>query len=202
MAASQLGARETQRPAAASPTSSAGVPQRGSSVLGRNDAPVTLVEFADLQCPYCAEWTARTLPTLVQDYVRRGKLRTVFRGLAFIGPDSNVAPRAAIAAGRDNRLWEVVHGLYAEQGAENAGWVTDDALERVAASAGLDADTLRDRSGEAWVDAELEQSSGLAESAGVQGTPAFQVGRTGQRLKLVELRSLEPRGSRRRSTPC
>jgi protein-disulfide isomerase len=101
--ASQLGARDTQRPAAASSQSGlfAGIPQRGL-VLGRNDAPVTLVEYADLQCPYCAEWTARTLPTLVKDYVRRGKLRIDFRGLAFIGPDSDVALRAAIAAGRDN----------------------------------------------------------------------------------------------------
>jgi 2-hydroxychromene-2-carboxylate isomerase len=72
--------------------------------------------------------------------------------------------------------------------------VTDDALERVAASAGLDADSLRERSSEAWVDVELEQSAALAQSAGVQGTPAFQVGRTGKRLELVELRSLEPSG--------
>ena len=57
----------------------AGIPQDGN-VLGRPDAPVTLVEYADLQCPYCAEWSRRALPPLVTDYVKAGKLRIEFRG--------------------------------------------------------------------------------------------------------------------------
>ena len=61
---------------------------------------------------------------LLQEYVQSGKLRIVFRGLAFIGSDSDKALRTAIAAGEDDHLWDVVHGLYAGQGVENAGWVT------------------------------------------------------------------------------
>ena len=76
----------------------AGVPQQGIA-LGRPDAPVTLAEYADLQCPFCREWTLRTLPTLVADYVRKGDLRIEFRGLAFIGPDSLTALESAEAAG-------------------------------------------------------------------------------------------------------
>jgi hypothetical protein len=53
-----------------------GVPQRGVT-LGRADAPVTLVEFADLQCPFCAEYADRTLPTIVQRYVRSGRVARV-----------------------------------------------------------------------------------------------------------------------------
>ena len=64
---------------------------------------------------------------------RPGKLRIVFHGLAFIGPDSDKALRTAIAAGQENHLWDLVHGLYASQGAENAGWVTDELVGEIAA---------------------------------------------------------------------
>ena len=91
---------------------------------------MTLVEYADLQCPYCAQWSRETLPVLVDEYVATGKLRIVFHGLAFIGADSDKALRTAIAAGQDDHLWDVVHGLYASQGAENSGWVTRRARRR------------------------------------------------------------------------
>jgi len=52
----------------------AGIPQRGT-LLGRAGAPVRLVEFADLQCPYCDEYAVQTLPSLVANYVRQGKLQ-------------------------------------------------------------------------------------------------------------------------------
>ena len=47
-----------------------------------------MVEFADLQCPFCAEYTKNVVPTIVNRYVRPGKLRIEFRPLTFIGPDS------------------------------------------------------------------------------------------------------------------
>jgi protein-disulfide isomerase len=196
IATSQLGARDREEaPAAAGATHSslARIPQRGI-VLGDPDAPVTLVEYADLQCPYCAEWATRTFPVLVSDYVRTGKLRIVFHGLAFIGPDSDAALRTALAAGRENRLWDVVAGFYLRQGAENAGWVTDDLVDDVVAEAGLDGDDVRDARDESWVSAELRAAQAAADAAGVHGTPSFQLGRTGRALELVHLRSLGPEG--------
>ena len=99
-----------------------GVLQDGIT-LGSPKAPVTLVEFADLQCPYCADWARDALPTIVQEYVSTGRVRVVFRGLSFVGEQSDTALRAALAAGEQDRLWDVVHGLYLHQGAENSGWV-------------------------------------------------------------------------------
>ncbi len=89
----------------------AGIPQAGA-VLGSPTAPVTLVEYADLQCPYCAVWAREVLPAVVGEHVRTGRLRIVFRGLAFIGPESETALRTALAAGGQGKLWNVVELLY------------------------------------------------------------------------------------------
>jgi protein-disulfide isomerase len=188
VAASQLGARDAAEAVPAQTGLFSGIPQEGLT-LGRDNAPVTLVEYADLQCPYCAEWSLRTLPVLVSQYVRTGRLRIVFRGLAFIGPDSETALRTALAAGREGRLWDVVHGLYGRQGLENSGWV-DDALD----DPSLDLEKFEKRRGEPWVDAQLEASRALGEAAGIRGTPSFQLGRTGGALELVRFDSLGPEG--------
>jgi protein-disulfide isomerase len=169
-----------------------GIPQDGTA-LGRAEAPVTLVEYADIQCPYCAQWALGTLPTLVEDYVRAGQLRIEFRGLAFIGPDSETALRTALAAGRQDRLWQVLELLYANQGAENAGWVTEDLLARLTASApGLDPEQVvadRESSG---VDAQMAEAQAQAEASNVRGTPAFEIGRTGGAPQPLAVTSLEP----------
>ena len=188
---------ETGTPSA--PTTSevslfAGLAQRGA-VLGSAKAPVTLVEYADLQCPYCAQWSRDALPTLVENYVRTGKLRIVFRGLAFIGPDSDKALRTAISAGENDHLWDLVHGLYLNQGHENTGWVTDELVSEIAAGVqGLDGVDLINARWDDAIASEIERAAQAARAAGVDGTPAFQVGPTGGSLELVHVDSLGPEG--------
>ena len=190
----QTGGQATAVPASPEPSLFAGIEQHGAA-LGSATAPVTLVEYADLQCPYCGQWARDALPTLVEDYVRPGKLRIVFRGLAFVGPDSDKALRTAVAAGENDHLWDVVHGLYLNQGHENAGWVTDELVAKIAASAqGLDEAALLDRRWDSAIAAEISRAAQEAKAAGVAGTPAFQVGPTGGRLELVRVNSLGPDG--------
>jgi hypothetical protein len=91
VAASVIGARDegpAPAPAAApepEPSLFAGIEQRGAA-LGSPRAPVTLVEYADLQCPYCAQWARDALPTLVDDYVRAGSYGSSSTGLRSSGP--------------------------------------------------------------------------------------------------------------------
>jgi protein-disulfide isomerase len=168
-----------------------GVPQDGA-VLGARGAPVTLVEYADLQCPYCAQWARAALPELVRDYVRPGRVRIEFRGLAFLGPDSEVALRAAIAAGQQDRLWDVVHLLYANQGAENAGWVTQDLLDGIAAAVpGLNGGRMLGQRWTPQVERHLVAASDAAERDRIAGTPAFLAGPTGGKLEPIVLSSLD-----------
>jgi protein-disulfide isomerase len=174
----------------------AGIPQHGLA-LGDPHAPVTLVEYADLQCPYCAAWTRETLPVLVRDYVRTGRVRIVFHGLAFVGPDSVAALTAVVAAGRQNHLWDVLDALYARQGAENAGWVTPTLLgEVVRVVPGLDASRLESDRTAPWTGGQIRAAGAAADAAGVRGTPSFEIGPTGGALRLVSLSSIGPEGIR------
>jgi len=205
IAASQVSARGAEQQATAATPSeprvsppgtsfAAGISQHGAA-LGSPSAPLTLVEYADLQCPYCGQWSRETLPVLVDRYVRPGKLRIVFNGMAFVGPDSDRALRTAVAAGRHDHLWEVVHGLYENQGAENSGWVTDELIgEIVARVPGLDARALLDERWTDSVDPEIRRASAAASAAGVKSTPSFQLGPTGGRLELISVTSLAPDG--------
>jgi protein-disulfide isomerase len=181
---------------AAAPGLFSGIPQSGLA-LGDAKAPVTLVEYADLQCPYCAAWARETLPVLVREYVRPGRLRIVFHGLAFLGPDSGAGLTAAVAAGAQNHLWDVVDALYARQGVENSGWLTPALLaDVVRAVPGLDASRLeRDRSTPA-TGAQIRAVASAAQAAGVRGTPSFEIGPTGGTPHLVSLTSLAPDGLR------
>jgi protein-disulfide isomerase len=153
----------------------AGIPER-DGVLGDPKAKVTVTEFLDLQCPICAEASKQTLPTLINDYVRTGKVKLEARTLHFLGPDSDRAARAAAAAQEQGKLWPFVEAFYAAQGAENSGYVTDDFLRDVADAAGLDADKVVDGGS----DAGIKRADADAAKLGVNSTPTFTVTKDGK----------------------
>jgi protein-disulfide isomerase len=197
IAASLVGVRAGESaPPARSPDRAAtallsGIPQHGA-VLGRPDAPVTLVEFADVQCPYCATWADGAFAEIVRDSVRPGKARIVFSGLAFLGPESETGLRFALAAGRQGKLWQAVHLLYANQGSENSGWVTDDFLRQTgAAIPGLDTERALRESFSPEVDRQMAEAREAATRLGVQGTPSFAAGRTGTSPAPIAISSLD-----------
>lgn len=168
-----------------------GIPQHGTA-LGSPSAPVTLIEFADPQCPYCGMWARETLPTIIDRYVRPGKVRIVFEGLAFVGADSATALRTALAAGAANRFWNVIDLLYRNQGTENTGWVTDSLLRSIGdAVPGLDTNRMLASRESPAVDQAIARADSMATNAGVHSTPSFAVGPTGGAMRLVHLTSLD-----------
>lgn len=163
----------------------AGIPQRGN-VLGRPSAPVTLVEYVDLQCPFCQAFETQVLPKLVPRYVRTGEVKLVLRPIAFIGPDSERGRLAALAAARQNRLFDFSELLYYNQGAENSGWLDDGMIRRAAASIpGLDVGTLLGARNSASIRGETVTYDSDAQTDGVQATPTILVGRSGGALRQV-----------------
>jgi protein-disulfide isomerase len=162
-----------------------GIPQQGR-VLGRPDAPVLLVEFADPQCPYCREFAIKTWPRIVQKYVRTGKVRMELRLVGFLGADSVRASKALEAAGLQHRMWDASARFYDVQGAENSGYVTDPFLRRVLGGVhGLDvARAMADRGGPA-VAAAIGAVKTMQSRYDVHATPTLMIGTDDTDLRLV-----------------
>ena len=150
-----------------------GIPQAGR-VLGPPNAEVTLIEYADPQCPACRTYTEEYFPTVVDNYVRPGRLNTEFRGFPFIGPDSATAYRFLLAAGEQNKLWDLQEALYRNQGGENDGWVTDDLMRELGSGiVGLDVEQLFANADSEEIRREAENAPAEAQAAGIQGTPTL-----------------------------
>jgi protein-disulfide isomerase len=150
-----------------------------------------MVEFADLQCPFCRDFAVGVLPEIVDRYVRTGELRLELRVLRFLGPDSVTAARGAAAAARYDRLWPYADLFYQRQGGENSGYVTHDFVQGVAADAGLKAAPFSRAMGAPAAERMAKQAEKHAHHLGVQGTPSFFLGRTGGALRPVPVRALE-----------
>ncbi|URM90783.1 DsbA family protein [Streptomyces sp. MRC013] len=142
--------------------------------VGRADAPVVLVQYADFRCGYCGKFARDTEPELVEKYVEKGVLRIEWRNFPVLGEESEGAARAAWAAGRQGRFWEFHRAAYAE-GAGEKGF-GEDRLVALAREAGVPdlARFTRDLGGaEARRAVKRDQEEGYA--LGATSTPTFLV---------------------------
>jgi protein-disulfide isomerase len=152
-----------------------GIPQHGTT-LGDPTAGVTVVEYGDLQCPVCKQFSIDTSPGLIDDVVRKGLADYELRQLTVIGPQSAIAAKAALAAGEQSRYWNFVELFYRNQGDENSGYVTDEFLTAIARGAGVP-DIHRwnaARSSPRWDDT-LSKTRAAADSLGIGSTPTIVV---------------------------
>ena len=160
--------------------------------LGSPTAPVTLVEYIDLQCPICREFETTVMPDVIAKYVKPGKVKVEARVLKFIGPDSERGRNAMLAAAEQNKAFNFSQVLYANQGTENTGWLTDDMIAQIAASVpGMNVPELlsaRDSSTVKTQGAKFDQQ-GAADK--IPGTPTLYVGPSGQKGTVVNLKSAD-----------
>jgi protein-disulfide isomerase len=143
--------------------------------LGRPDAPVTIVEFSDYQCPFCGRFFATTLPTLEKDYIEAGKVRYVFRDFPLdqLHPRARKAAEAAHCAGEQGKYWEMHDALFRNQPALDSSQ-----LAEYARALGIDGSAF-DACLSSGRNAALV-SRGVADgaAAGLEGTPSFVIGKT------------------------
>src|SRR5580700_2108888 len=98
-----------------------GIPQ-GGNTLGDPNAPVTLQYFGDLECPICKEFTLGALPSIIQKWVRTGKVKIEYHSMETATREPEVFKTqqiAAYAAGKQNRAWDFIELFYHEQGEED-----------------------------------------------------------------------------------
>ncbi len=152
-----------------------GISQDGLT-LGDPEAKTTVIEFGDLQCPICKEYSEAVIPKLISGPVRQGKARLEFRNYLIIGPQSVDAGAAAIAAGEQGRGWNFIELFYRNQGVENSGYADDAFLESVAGAAGVrDIAEWNSARRSPAVRREMKRTSSQAVGFGFDGTPSFLV---------------------------
>jgi protein-disulfide isomerase len=152
-----------------------GIPQNGL-VLGKPKAPVELAEYGDLQCPICKEYSEEFVPTLIENYVKQGKLKISFNNYTIISEESIPAGAAAIAAGEQGRGWNYIEIWYRNQGEERSGYVTDEFMESIAKGASVPNVAKWNKGREKPATTEtVEKSTERAETYGFTGTPSFAI---------------------------
>ncbi|HEX6989397.1 MAG TPA: DsbA family protein [Bacillota bacterium] len=148
-------------------------------MAGNPSAPVTVVEFGDFKCPYCAMFATEFYPALREAYVDTGKARFYFINFAFIGADSLTAAAAgeAVYDQDPEAFWAFYEALYANQGPEDQEWATPEVLLDLArqAAPGLDFEALERALDNPAYRERVEADIEIARRLGVRGVPALFV---------------------------
>lgn len=160
----------------------ADVDVKNEPFIGDPNAPVTVAYWFDFQCPFCQRFEQATLPTLIDQYVKIGKVKIVFKDFQFLGPDSQGAGLV------ENAVWELYPGQYeqwhnamlAAQDGENSGFGNLDsilALIRIKVPS-IDADKIEQQVNKQRATYQQEIDTDKAEGAkfGISGTPGFVIG--------------------------
>ena len=141
--------------------------------LGRPDAPVTLVEFTDYQCPFCKQFHDNTFPSLVEHYIKTGKLRYISMDLPLpFHQQARPAANAARCAADQGRFWQMRQLLFANPKALDRTNLID-----YAGTLSLDLASFQQCLADKRHDAEIQQDIKTAGEAGFTGTPSFVIGR-------------------------
>jgi protein-disulfide isomerase len=160
----------------------AGIPQKGD-VLGKAAAPATLVQYIDLQCPVCRDFETSVMPTIIDRYVRTGKLKVISRPVVVIGPDSETGRLGMIAAMKQNRGFNFAQLLYFNQGPENGGWLDDTMVADAAASIpGVNVAALQQAAGSQAAKDQASTYDSQARADNLSGTPTLLLGKSGGKL--------------------
>jgi protein-disulfide isomerase len=148
---------------------------QGWYALGREDAPVTMVEFADYQCPFCRRFESESFAQLKKNYIDTGKVRFVSRDLPLeFHPNAPAAASAARCAGEQRKYWEM-HDSIMQDTSNDLG---PDAILKYAQKINLDVPAFKTCLDEKRYVAAIQKDTADAGLLGISGTPSFVIGKT------------------------
>jgi len=142
---------------------------------GDPNAPVTIIEFGDFQCPFCGRFATQTEPQIDEAYLQSGKVRFGYWNFAFLGPESTWAAEAAECAADQDKFWEYHDRLYSSQSGENQGAFNKDNLKKFAGDLGLDTEAFNECFDSGKYTQLIQDDSSAASSLGVRSTPTFLI---------------------------
>jgi protein-disulfide isomerase len=143
------------------------IPTENSYAIGPADAPITIVEFSDFECPFCRRWHAEVYKPLLAAYP--GKIRLVYRNLPLtsIHPDALAAAEAAMCAGEQDVYWKFHDKLFSSESLGNSVFV------QYAQDLGLNMSTFESCLSNHKYQKAIEADSDFAINLGIRSTPTF-----------------------------
>jgi protein-disulfide isomerase len=158
-----------QRPTGPDPDKKYDLPVAASSIKGPEDGSITIVEFSDYQCPFCAR-AEPIINDALKAYPTQARFVYKHFPLESIHPQAMGAAQAAVAAGMQGKFWEMHEKLFANQRA-----LQREKLEQYAEEIGLDVDKFKADMGSDAVKNSIRDDMRLARTVGVRGTPTIFV---------------------------
>jgi protein-disulfide isomerase len=143
------------------------------NILGSEAAPVAIVEFSDLQCPYCARYALQTFPQIKRVYIDTGKVH--YAAIEYPLPMHAYAFPAAVAArcaGEQGKYWQYREGIFAAQ-----SQLAPDSFDALARKLGLDVGKFDSCRRDVRQDARVREDLAMARQDGITSTPSFMIGR-------------------------
>jgi protein-disulfide isomerase len=153
-------------------------PFASGTSMGKDDSPVEIVEFSDFQCPFCAEFHLETLPQILENYIETGKVKFTYRNYTILGPNSFRAAKGALCAEEQSSFWLYHDYLFANQNEGDPTAFSNERLEELAESAGLDVAKFRVCLIDDRTHSQIDDEFLMAQNAGANSTPSFLVNGT------------------------
>jgi protein-disulfide isomerase len=180
------------------PTNQPNIPLKISAdndpIIGNPDAPITIIEFSDFQCPFCARFHIQTLPTIMEEYIEKGDVKLVFRDfpLQNIHPNAVPASVAAECANEQGKFKEM-HDILFEKQNEWSNLETVYAIElfnQYSEQINLEQEQFTSCLSTAKYVKEIQKDLNDGRTYGITGTPGFFIGN--QEIGFVELKGAQP----------
>ena len=150
-----------------------------SPMMGKSDAPITVIEFTDFQCPFCQRHFQQTFGQIKQNYVDTGKVKYVIRyfPLTQIHPNAEKSAEAAACANDQGKFWQMHEKLFTEQGAWSPldGVAAATVFKKYAADLGLDSNAFSKCLDSGEKADKVKKDTADGSSAGINGTPGFWI---------------------------
>ena len=163
-----------QPPAPPAPPEVVTIKNVSGYMLGRPDAPLTIVEFTDLQCPFCNRFATQTFEQLKTSYIDTGKVRFISRDFPLdFHPQAMPAARASRCAGDQGKYWELRTALVKNAQALSPAFITQQATALKLDMPQFDA-CIKGTQYDAAITRDMTEGTGFS----VNGTPTFFVGKT------------------------
>ena len=163
-------------------------------IIGNPDAPITIIEFSDFQCPFCARFHIQTLPTIMEEYIEKGSVKLVFRDFPIQSIHPNAVP-ASVAAecANEQGKFKQMHDILFEKQNEWSNLETVYAIElfnQYSEQINLEQEQFSSCLSTAKYVKEIQNDLDDGRTYGVTGTPGFFIGN--QQIGFVELKGAQP----------